>query len=179
MPRAEARFITEAQKNAIEPLYLVQLLHIKSAIGAPDDALYLTDSQEPVVWFDEDSLPAEYLPCGLQFSQNEVRNDNTITTARLSLNNVSRQFSALAQHYKLNGTMVNVYRGFRNLLAYPDGAQLLMSGRLKKVIINEKAIEAEIWTDFSLSIRVPRRVYSTNDFPYIPVAKDVRDIFTG
>lgn len=180
MPRASERFKTEASGSSVEPVYLVQLVNIKSiSPNYNDDCLYLTDSKTPVMWFDEDGIEVEYAPCGLRYENNEVSSNNSISSSKLSLDNVTRKFSALAQYYDLNGTLVNVYRGFRELLPYRDGAQLLMAGKLKKVIINETSIEAEVWTDFSLATQVPRRLYSVNDFPYLPKSKNVREIYTG
>ena len=54
---------------------------------------------------------------------------------------------------------------------------MLFVGTLKKVVISETEIHAEVWADFSLKRRCPRRLYSLTDFPYIPTIKDIRQVY--
>lgn len=188
MSRASTRVKAEIAQSEIAPILLVRILNIPSVANpAVKESLYLTDcdfdaqtgSKTDIKWFNESGAAQIYQSCGCKFEQVEVGTDNSISTSTVSLDNVDRTFSAMAQYYKLNGVEVHVFRGFRELLAYPDGAQLLFVGHLKKAIISEHSIQAEIWADFSLKRRCPRRLYWVNDFPYIPAAKDVRRVYRG
>lgn len=188
MGRANQRIRTEIAKAEVSPILLVRLLNIPS-VAEPTtyESLYLTDcdydvtneSNVTVRWFNENDQPQDYTICGVKFEQVSVSTDNQIETSNLSIDNVNRAFSAVAQFYQLNGVEVQVYRGFRNLLQYPDGAQMLFVGTLKKVVISETEIHAEVWADFSLKRRCPRRLYSLTDFPYIPTIKDIRQVYRG
>lgn len=183
MPRASSRFKTEMVKGSVSPILLVRILDIPK-VEYPDDtiSLYLTDcdydaitgSHTNIWWFNENNQPVQYLSCGLTFDSVKLDMENEIPSTKLSIDNVNREFSALAQYYKLNGAEVQVWRGFRELLAYPDGAQLIFRGHLQKVLINEYSIQADVWADFSLKQLVPKRLYWVNLFPYLPAARDPR-----
>ena len=184
MPRASGRFKNEAIKSEVSPVLLVRILNIPEVMNpAVKHSIYLTDcdfdavtgSHTDIWWFDENNNPKLYRSCGIKFESVEVSTDTDIDTSTLSIDNVDRSFSALAQYGKLNGVEVHVFRGFRELLAYPDGAQMIFIGHLKKVMIGEHSIEGEVWADFSLKTRVPRRMYWVRDFPYLPASKDVRE----
>jgi len=183
MPRASSRFKTEMVKSEVSPVLLVRVLNIPKVEDPEDTAsLYLTDcdydaatgSHTDIWWFDENDNPVQYRSCGLTFDSVKLDMTNEIPSTKLSIDNVDRQFSALAQYYKLNGVEVQVWRGFRNLLNYPDGAQLIFRGHLQKVLINEYSIQADVWADFSLKQLVPKRLYWTNLFPYLPASRDPR-----
>lgn len=185
MSRAGGRFKAEAIKSAVSPVLLVRILNIPEVLN-PDvkHSLYLTDcdydagsgSHTDIWWFDENNQPKLYQSCGVRFEAVEISTDTEIDTSTLSIDNVDRTFSALAQHGKLNGAEVQIFRGFRELLAYPDGAQMLFTGHLKKVMIGENSLQGEVWADFSLKTRGPRRMYWVSLFPYLPASKDVREI---
>ena len=188
MSRASARVKAEIVQSEIAPILLVRILNMpRTDNPASKESLYLTDcdfdavtkSHTDINWFNENGTAEKYYSRGVKFEQVQVSTDNTIETSTISLGNVDRTFSALAQFYKLNGVEVHVFRGFRDLLAYPDGAQLLFVGHIKKAVITESAINAEVWADFSLKKKCPRRFYCINDFPYIPAAKDVRRVYRG
>lgn len=181
MSRGNVKFNTAANNDEIIPILLVRILNIQpkdSSYHAPQ-SLYLTGCQENVSWYDEQGNLVNYLASGVKFESCEVTTDNPVSTGQLTIDNVNRTFSAMAQYYLLNGVEVHVLRAFSSTLNSPDGAQLVMLGHLKKVVINESAISADIWCDFSLRVKIPRRLYSTNLFPYLPTSKDVRSIFTG
>ena len=141
MSRAGGRYKSEAIKPAVSPVLLVRILNIPEVLN-PDvkHSLYLTDcdydagsgSHTDIWWFDENNQPKLYQSCGVRFEAVEISTDTEIDTSTLSIDNVNRTFSALAQYGKLNGSEVQIFRGFRELLAYPDGAQMLFTGHLKK-----------------------------------------------
>lgn len=185
MPRATSTFKTEAGKDELAPILLVRILDMPEVlVPATKHSLYLTDcdqdptsgSREAVSFFDENGDPQIYLPCGLSYEQCEASMDSSIESVQVSVDNVDRSFSALAQYVILNGVTVHVLRAFRNLLYTEDGAQLIFSGRIRQALINEHSIQLAIWADYSLKKRAPRRMYWINDFPYIPASKDVREI---
>lgn len=188
MPRSTAKVIAETSKAQISPVLFVRVLNMPElADPTKTNSLYLTDcdydpaagKQKKIMWFDENEQAQEYFVCGVKFEQVQVGTDNQIETSRVSLDNIDRKFSAMAQYSKLNGVEVHVLRGYRELLKYPDGAQLLFVGHLKKAAVSEYAITAEVWNDFSLKKRCPGRMYSATDFRYIPASKDVRQVYRG
>lgn len=188
MGRASNRVKGIIGEAELSPILFFRILNVPRIDDPTDtESLYLTDcdydpeskSRNEIDWFDEKGLAQKYVSCGISFEQVAVTTDNTIETSRIKLDNVNRQFSAMAQFFKLNGVAVQVLRGYRELLAYPDGAQLLFAGELKKVLINEYSLDAEVWSSFSLNVRIPRRLYDVGNFPYIPAAKDVRRVYRG
>lgn len=188
MSRAGTKVKGEIAKAEIAPVLLVRILNIPEVLNpATKHSLYLTDcdydvnsgSHTDIWWFDENNINKLYTSCGIKFESVQVTTDTQIETSTLSIDNVDRAFSSYAQYTTLNGVEVQIFRGFRELLGYPDGAQMLFTGHLKKVVISENALQAEVWADFSLKQRCPRRLYSVTDFPYIPASKDVRQVFRG
>jgi hypothetical protein len=93
----------------------------------------------------------------------------------LKIDNVDRAFSALAQLYQLQRIEIHVLRAFRNTLATADGAVYLFIGHSQAPVISESFIELSVKTDFSLNQKLPRRVFWTRDFPYLPASKDIRN----
>lgn len=184
MPRATERYMAEAEKQAVSPITLVRLLDIPEiADPSVKHSLYLTDAEHDLTWFNEVHEPTAYSKCALKYTPVKVTTETPVSTATLTLVNVDRRFSALAQYVKLRGVEVHVYRGFSNLLDYEDGAQLLFLGHLEAPVFQDESgtstIEAKIQADFSLQVEVPRRTYWVNDFPYLPAAKDVRKVYVG
>lgn len=188
MSRASNRVKGIIGESELSPILFFRILNVPRIDDPTDkESLYLTDcdfdptteSRESISWFNENNIPQVYTSCGISFEQVAVTTDNTIETSRIKLDNVNRQFSAMAQYYKLDGVAVQVLRGYRELLAYADGAQLLFAGEIKKVYIHEYALEAEVWSSFSLNTQIPRRTYDIGNFPYIPAAKDVRRVYRG
>ena len=129
MSRASTRVKAEIAQSEIAPILLVRILNIpRTDNPASKESLYLTDcdfnpithSRTDIKWFNEAGRAETYYSRGVKFEQVQVSTDNTIETSTISLGNIDRTFSALAQFYKLNGVEVHVFRGFRDLLAYPD-----------------------------------------------------------
>lgn len=183
MPRGNTTFNTEANRPYTSPLYLVRLINIEPVdpLGQTQ-SLYLNSTHNKTIhWVDETGTVVPYLAAGLRVTQIAIDSKNPISTAKLSMCNVRKNFSAVAQYYHLNGTEVHLYRAFHNTIneTDEDGAQLLMIGHLKKAVISNTAIAAEVWCDFSLKKKIPRVLYSVNLFPYLPASKDVRQVFMG
>lgn len=188
MPRIDSTKVKEEiVKSEVAPVLLVRILNIPEVLNpSSTHSLYITDcdfdaysgSHTDTWWFDEFNAPRLYSSCGVTFESVEVSTENEFSTSTISIDNVDRAFSALAQHGKLNGVEVQIYRGYRNLLEYVDGAQMIFIGHLKKVLISDHSLQGEVWADFSLKTKVPRRMYWVKDFPYLPASKDVRETFT-
>lgn len=175
MPRGASKYNEEAQKTTTSPIILVRLIDMPHRTDGSKHSLYLTDCEHDVVHFDEKGIPCTYISCGLTYSQVTVTNSTEIATCRIRLDNVDRQFSAIAQYYDLRKVQVHVLRAFRDTLEYPDGSTVLFIGHGKAPIISEHAIEMEVKTDFSLYQKLPRRMFWPRDFPYLPASKDVRN----
>lgn len=188
MPRGTTHFNAQMVSAEVSPVLLVRLLDIPEiADPSTTHSLYLTDCEEDPVtgsttevdYFDEDGDAQVYTPCGLAFESVSMSKETEVPTARITMDNVPRAFSALAQYAKLNGVRVHVLRAFRETLKHTDGAQTLFIGHLKKVTIGEYSISADVWADFSLKRRCPRRLYWSNLFPYLPSTKDPRNVEVG
>jgi len=184
MPRGNPTFNAEAVRPEIFPVTLLRILNIPERIN-PDvtHSLYLCDSNSDLIWFDENRAQQVYTACGFKYSSVAVSQDTPISQGTLTLGNVDRRFSSLAQYAVLRGAEVHLFRGFVNKLDSEDGAQLLFLGHLDAAKFTDDGetsnIEVTIRADFSLQMQVPRRTYWVNDFPYIPAAKDVRKVYVG
>jgi hypothetical protein len=65
---------------------------------------------------------------------------------------------------------------FADTLGSPDGARWIFQGHIERATISISAVEVMVKADFSLSTRVPRRLYWVKDFPHLPSAKDPRTL---
>jgi len=176
MPRGATTYNTEAEKTSTSPVILVRLLNIPLRSDPTDlTSLYLTDCEYDITHFDEAGLSQSYTSCGLSYSQVSVNSSNEISTAKIKVDNVNRDFSALAQLYKLQKIEVHVLRAFRDTVAYSDGSVYLFIGHANAPVIGEHKIEVSVKTDFSLSQKLPRRMFWPRDFPYLPASKDIRN----
>jgi hypothetical protein len=179
MPRGSAVFNQEAAKPEVAPVLLVRVLNIPD-IATPTirQSLYLTDCEVDTLWYGEGGAPKVYMSCGLTYSSVNRSTKNEIDSCTLRIDNVNLAFTALAQHAELNGVEVHVLRGFRNTLHSPDGAQYVFAGKIKACRIGQTSFDATVTTGFSLSTRVPRRIYWPMEFPHIPSSKDPANVFT-
>lgn len=176
MPRGTTTYNTESAKDTTKPIILLRVLDIPR-VDVPGEtiSLYLTDCESDVAFFDENDLAQTYTSCGLKYEKVQVNNTNEIDRCKISIDNVDRAFSALAQYCKLQKVEVHVLRAFRDTLTTTDGAITLFIGHTKAPVIGEHYIEAEVSADFSLQEKVPRRTFCTRDFPYLPASKDIRN----
>lgn len=171
---------TAAQAETVEPIYLVRVLDIPPLNPATHstDYLYLTDAGENVMWFDENGQPQTYFACGMEIEEFERSKDQTTDQCHISLDNVSNDFTALAQHYKLNGVRCEVYSALKNTLNSESGATLKFSGKIRSITIGQTQVDAIISQGFDGMDKVPRRICWTSMFPYIPSAKNPRELST-
>lgn len=171
---------TAAQADTVEPIYLVRVLDIPplNAATHSTDYLYLTDAGENVMWYDENGQPQTYYSCGMSIEEVERSKDQTTDQCHISLDNVSNDFTALAQHYKLNGVCCEVYSALKNTLNSESGATLKFSGKIRSITIGQAQIDAVISQGFDGMDKVPRRICWTSMFPYIPSAKNPRELST-
>lgn len=175
MPRGSAVFNEAAGSETIEDVIFVRVLNLPRLDDpATTVSLYMTDANEAITFYDEDGFPQTYEPVGLTYDPVEQTTENTIDSAVIRLDNVNRDFSAYAQYYRVQDTEVHVLRGLRSVLDTPNGAQLLFVGFIQQAIISEHWIEFSIWPDYTLELKVPRRRYWVNLFPYLPASKDIR-----
>lgn len=179
MPRGSGTFVGEAAKAEVAPVLLVRVLDIPE-IRTPSSrqSLYLTDCETDLGWFDERGNPQTYRACALAFSSVVRSTKNESDQCTLRIDNVDLAFTSLAQYAELNGVEVHVLRGFRNTLDSPDGAQYVFAGFIKACRIGQASFDATVTTGFSLSTRVPRRIYWPAEFPHIPSSKDPTHVFT-
>ncbi|WP_034443502.1 DUF1833 family protein [Cloacibacillus evryensis] len=171
---------TAAQAETLEPIYLVRVLDIPPLNPATHNTeyLYLTDAPENVTWFDENGQPQTYFACGMEIEEVERSKDQTTDQCHLSLDNVSNDITGLAQYYKLNGVRCEVYSALKNTLASESGATLKFSGKIRSITIGQTQVDAIISQGFDGMDKVPRRICWTSMFPYIPSAKNPRELST-
>lgn len=179
MPRGNGSFMAAAIQSEVSPVLLVRILNIPE-INNPSlvQSLYLTDCESDMTWFDETGASHIYTACALSFSSVTRTTKNEADQCSLRIDNVNLAFTSLAQHAELNGVEVHVLRGFRNTLTSRDGAQYVFAGRIKACKIGQNDFTASVTTGFSLSTRVPRRIYWPSEFPHIPSSKDPANVFT-
>lgn len=144
------------------------------------ESLYLTDYQEKGVatidFFDENWNPCQYVCCNVKYDSIEVGADNTVNEVNITIDNVDRTFSALAQYYRLQGVEVHVLVAERSVLDTPEGAVMKFAGKLKEARINEHSIIIRVTSGYTLSCLIPKLMYDSKHFPYIPSAKDPRQV---
>jgi hypothetical protein len=179
MSRAGSSYKGEAASAEISPILLVRALDIP-AVNNPSVkvSLYLTGNQSDVTFFNENDASQLYTACALSYDQVKASTDNEIGTVSIRLDNVSGTFTSLAKDYVLRGVRVQLLEAFEDTLASPAGARYLFEGHIERPMISISAIEVLVKADFSLSVRVPRRLYWIRDFPHLPSSKDPRQVFT-
>lgn len=169
---------TAAQSETVSPIYLLRVLDIPPL--DPDthdvDCLYLTDAGENVMWFDENGQPQTYYACGMSVDEVERSKEQTTDQCHISIDNVSNELTALAQHYKLNGVRCELYNAFKDTLDSESGATLKFSGKIRNITVGQTQVDAVISQGFDGMDKVPRRICWTSMFPYIPSAKNPREL---
>lgn len=175
---ASEEFKQAAEQDVVRPVHLVRVLEIPPVNPATHetDYLYLTDADTNVTWFDEFGNSQTYYSCGMTVEEAERSKDQTTDQCHISLDNVDNRFTALAQYYKLNGVYVEVYLGFQDTLDSDTGATLKFCGRIRSITIGQTQIDAVVSQGFDSMNKVPRRICWTSLFPYIPSAKDPREL---
>jgi len=180
MPRGSSTFHVAASKDEVAPVLLVRILNLKHIIDGSTQSLYLTDYQEPNVltidFFDEHGNPQDYACCNVRYDHVEVSTDNTLSEVEVTIDNVDRTFSAAAQYYKLHGAQVHVLTAERSVLHSPEGAIMRFAGPIREARINEHMIKLRVTNGYSLYSRIPKRLYDSKHYPYIPSAKDPRTL---
>lgn len=177
MARAGEDYITEAANAEIEPILLVRVLDIPQLADASTTvSLYLTNSQDDVDFFDENDDTKTFVGCALTYDKVKTGTDNEISAVTLRLDNISGAFTSLAKDYVLKGARIQLLETFADTLDSPAGARTLFEGHIEKASINISAIEIQVTADFSLAVKVPRRLYWVRDFPHLPSAKDPRTV---
>lgn len=180
MPRGSSTFNVAVSQDEVAPILLVRILNLRHLIDGTTQSLYLTDYQEPNVltigFFDENGDPRDYVCCNVKYDHAEVTTDNTLSEVEITIDNVDRTFSAAAQYYKLHGTQVHVLTAERSVLYTPDGAIMRFAGPIREARINEYMIKLRITSGYSLYSLMPKHFYDSRHFPYIPSAKDPREV---
>ena len=177
MSRAGAAYIAESANDELKPILLVRALDIPQ-VNNPSVkvSLYLTNAQTDISFFNENNASQLYTACALSYDQVAASTDNEIGTVNVRLDNVSGTFTSLAKDYVLRGARVHLLETFADTLGSPDGARWIFQGHIERATISISAVEVLVKADFSLSTRVPRRLYWVKDFPHLPSAKDPRTL---
>ena len=180
MPRGTTQFNNAVSADEVAPVLLVRILNLPHKTDGTFESLYLTDYQEKGVatidFFDENWNPCQYVCCNVKYDSIEVSADNTVNEVNITIDNVDRTFSALAQYYRLQGVEVHVLVAERSVLDTPEGAVMKFAGKLKEARINEHAIILCVTSGYTLSCLIPKLMYDSKHFPYIPSAKDPRQV---
>ncbi len=178
MPRGSSTFHAAASQDEVAPVLLVRILNLKHLIDGTTQSLYLTDYQEPNVYtigfFDEHGNSRDYACCNVRYDHVEMGTDNTLSEVEVTIDNVDRTFSAAAQYYKLHGTQVHVLTAERSVLHSPEGAIMRFAGPIREARISEYMIKLRVTNGYSLYSKIPKRLYDSKHYPYIPSAKDPR-----
>jgi len=120
---------------------------------------YFVDAEEFIGFFDENGDPEVYVPVGLSFDGISVDNGNQVTSFKVRMSNVTREFCAMASQVELQGCTLELLLAFREDLGSPDAAMMLCSGPIQAPSINEGRIEVQVSGPMNLPIRTPQRPY--------------------
>ena len=120
---------------------------------------YFVDAEEFISFFDENGDPEVYVPVGLSFDGISVDNGNQVTSFKVRMSNVTREFCAMASQVELQGCTLELLLAFREDLGSPDAAMMLCSGPIQAPSINEGRIEVQVSGPMNLPIRTPQRPY--------------------
>jgi len=158
--RADSAYIEATRGAQIAPLYLLRVLDMPT-IADPNTTIsaYFTDAEEAISFFDEDGNAEAYLPCGMRFDALTVEKTSEVKSLIIHIDNVSRDFCALAAQVNLLGVEVQVLRATRDALTTPDCAQVVLVGHVNSWTVTETEIEVEVIVPLSLEQRVPRRMF--------------------
>jgi len=180
MPRGKVTFNAAVSGEMVAPVLLVRILDIPHLTDGTKQSLYLTDYQEQGVvvlpFFDENGYAKDYVCCNVKYDHVEVSADSTISEVEVTLDNVDRTFSALAQYYRLHGVQVHVLTAERSVLDSPEGAVMRFAGPIREARISEYYIKLKVRSGYTLSSLIPKRMYDSKRYPYIPSAKDPRQL---
>ncbi len=160
MGRASGQYAQAASPDAVSPVLLLRVLEMPS-ISNPEEKTsgYFADSEEFLSFFDEAGTPEAYLPVGLSFDKVSCDNGNKVVSFVLKLDNVSRDFCALASQVQIKGCRVELLSAFREDLSDPEAAQTIMAGSIQGWSITEYSIEADVTAPLNLPMRTPQRLY--------------------
>ena len=168
----------------VQPIHLVRFLDIPPVIAGdtdhPQESLYLTDCDENLAWVDENENSVTYYAIGMEIQAAEKSKEEETNQCQISLDNVSQDFTSLAQYYKLNGVKVQIFKGFRDTIGVgEDGAMSLFEGKIRNITVSQTAVIMNISNGYDAMDKVPRRMFCKSDFPYIPSSKDPRQLVIG
>lgn len=171
---------SQVKDNAVvNPVYMVRILDIPPVDNSHQvDSLYFTNYSENLTWVDESgSNTTTYYSIGMEIQAAEKSKEQESDQCQISIDNVPQSFTALAQYYKLNGVKVQVYKAFVDTLASGEsGAILIFEGHIKGATISQYAAEMIVSNGYDGMNKVPRRMCWKSLFPYIPSAKDPREL---
>ncbi len=160
MGRASGQYVQAASPDAVSPVLLLRVLDMPP-FSNPEEKTsgYFADSEEFLSFFDEAGNPEAYAPVGLSFDKVSCDNGNKVVSFVLKLDNVSRDFCALASQVQIKGCRVELLRAFREDLSDPEAAQTIMAGSIQGWSITEYSIEADVTAPLNLPMRTPQRLY--------------------
>lgn len=175
-----ATFNDVKDNEVVNPIYLVRILDIPPLNPQTHNVenLYLTNYADNVQWVDESgSNTTTYYAIGMEIAAAEKSKEETTDQCQISIDNVPEEFTSLAQYYKLNGVYCEVWKGFIDTIATgADGAFLCYAGKIRAATISQTAAEFCVSNGYDTMDKVPRRMCWKNLFPYIPSAKDPRQL---
>jgi len=180
MPRGTAIYNEAVDKDELAPILLVRFLDMPNIETGELDSLYVTDYMETGVqtinFFDEDGNACEYVCLNVSYDQIEMSGDSSIPEVEITIDNVTREFSSLAQYYELNGVEVHLLSATRETLTDPLGAVMKFAGFINEARISEYSIKVRVKPGYSLFSLAPKWLYHPRYFPYLPASKDVRRV---
>lgn len=180
MPRGTSIYNTSVSNVEVSPILLVRFIDMQHKTDGTYESLYITDYVDKNIntlrFYDENGEACDYICMNVTYDQIEVSSDSMLSEANITIDNVTREFSSLAQYYNLQGTMVHVLSATRETLSSPDGAVMKFAGRIHDIHISEYNIQLSIRPGYSLYDLAPKLMYDSIRFPYIPASKDIREV---
>jgi hypothetical protein len=170
MSRASSEYKTAAAESAIKTAWLVAIPELPK-INDPSTTieLFFTSWPEGIV-YDGDT----YLPSPLHVDPPKISQDMERSSGSAALCNLGNEFSAYAKQYRIKDSKIVVLHG----ILTATGWVVLPSftGIMDAPSIEEQQISVSISNGRSVTMLLPRILYSVRDFPHLPSAKDPRTL---
>jgi len=144
---------TEIAKGANEPIELYQIYF-------DEDTLYLAAYNADINFFNEAGTPTTYYGTGISRSPIRTNVDTRVDQCTVSLDNVSRELSALAAHTKFANRRLKIIKVFKGLLDSASNHIVIFDGIMDAPVITQEALGVTVTSRLDiLGVYTPRRTY--------------------
>lgn len=170
MPRGSSTYQSAAGASEIATAFLVAIPALPSEIDPSDTiSLNFTTWPQPILYGGD-----EYLPSPLEITAPRINKDMEKASGSVALCNLPGEFSAYAKNYRIQDAAIIITHA---ILAGDTWVGLSsFVGVMDAPTITEEKISVTISNGRSIATLLPRKLYWSRDFPYLPSAKDPRSL---